>query len=257
VTDIFATQYADIRAAGGREKLIRLLKDEGLATFSGVTNRASFLNLAHGLLTVYPHRDSEPDGVTVITSGAENRKPGFAGFSSAGLHPHTERSGVAEPPRLVMLCCINPGASGGASQLVDGALLYQEVALADPAMLHILTAPRSVFFGGAAGYLGSVFENVGAGRMTIRFRLDDLAQFSPEVTQVLPLLTSLIHEHASTADLGQSEGFVLDNTRWLHGRNPYTGSRTMLRILGNPLPGLALQRGFATSTATSDVHMHV
>jgi hypothetical protein len=30
----------------------------------------------------------------------------------------------------------------------------------------------------------------------------------------------------------------------------------MLRILGNPLPGLALQRGFATRAATSDDHVH-
>ena len=125
MTDILATHYADISAADGRDKLTGLLKDEGLATFSGVTDRASLLNLAHGLLTLYLHRDSDPDGVTVITSGAEDRQPGFAGFSSAGLHPHTERSGVAEPPRLVMLCCITPAANGGASQLVDGARLYQ------------------------------------------------------------------------------------------------------------------------------------
>lgn len=256
MTDIFAKHYADISAAGGRDDLIGRLKDQGLATFSGAADRASLLDLAHSLLALYLHRDSDPDGVTVITGGAEDHQPGFAGFSSVGLHPHTERSGVAEPPQLLMLCCITAAASGGASQLVDGARLYQEVALTDPALLQILTAPRSVFFGGAAGYLGSVFEDAGTGRMTIRFRLDELAQFSPEVTHALPLLTSLIREHADTADLGRGEGLILDNTRWLHGRSPYTGSRIMLRILGNPLPNFALQRGFATTAARSDEHVH-
>jgi hypothetical protein len=49
---------------------------------------------------------------------------------------------------------------------------------------------------------------------------------------------------------------LLSNTRWLHGRDRYRGLRTMLRVLGDPLPGTGIMPGFlspvpATGTAGS------
>ncbi len=80
--------------------------------------------------------------------------------------------------------------------------------------------------------------------MTVRLRLDDLAQFSPEVTRWLPTLRATIHQHTTTFTLAAGQGYVLDNHRWLHGRRAYTGPRVMYRITGNPLPHLGIVPGF-------------
>jgi hypothetical protein len=78
----------------------------------------------------------------------------------------------------------------------------------------------------------------------IRLRLDELARFSADVTGILPLLRTVNEESTQTFRLYAGEGFLLSNTRWLHGRRRYAGQRVMLRILGDPLPGTGLQPGF-------------
>jgi hypothetical protein len=47
--------------------LAALLREHGLVTFSGVTDRAALADVAHELMSIRPHRDARPDGVTVIT----------------------------------------------------------------------------------------------------------------------------------------------------------------------------------------------
>jgi hypothetical protein len=37
---------------------------------------------------------------------------------------------------------------------------------------------------------------------------------------------------------------LLSNTRWLHGRDHFSGPRTVLRVLGDPLPGTGIMPGF-------------
>jgi hypothetical protein len=106
-----------------------------------------------------------------------------------------------------------------------------------------LSAPRSALFGGAAGHLGSVFTRTG-GRLTLRLRLDELAQFSPDVIHWLPALRATIDHHAQTFRLNAGQGYILDNYRWLHGRRAFTGQRVMYRAHGNPLPHLGITPGF-------------
>jgi hypothetical protein len=59
----------------------------------------------------------------------------------------------------------------------------------------------------------------------------------------------MVEQHTRTLRLVDGEGFAILNDRWLHGRTPFAGDRMMLRILGNPLPVLALPPGFAPRTA--------
>ena len=46
-------------------------------------------------------------------------------------------------------------------------------------MLDALREPRSAYFGGGSGYLGSVFEERDDHRVTVRLRFDGLIRFSP------------------------------------------------------------------------------
>ena len=233
--------------AGAR--LAAALHGVGLATFEGVTDRASLLRLAGQVMHIWHHRDSDPDGVTTIRDRGEMaRRPGSAGFGQAELTAHTESSAEDQPPRLMLLFCARGAASGGECRLVDGARVHHELAMRDPELLAALRTPRSVLFGGAAGHLGAVFAEHD-GRAVVRFRLDDLARFSPQITRRLPVLREILRDLEKPVRLKPGHGYLLSNTRWLHGRAAFTGERLMYRLLGDPLPGVDIAQGFATPLA--------
>ena len=50
--------------------------------------------------------------------------------------------------------------------------------------------------------------------------------------------------HATTFKLDEGHGYILDNHRWMHGRQAFTGERVMFRIAGDPVPNLGLTAGF-------------
>lgn len=225
--------------------LVEVLTEHGLVLFGGVTDPASLVRLARSIATVVPHRDSDPTGMTTIADlGGQQVRSGFAGFSTCALSPHTDRSGVPNPPALLMMSCGQSAVSGGECVVIDGLAIYHELAESVPEAIRALSAPPSAFFGGAAGHLGSIFTSTDDGRVTIRLRLDDLAYFSPEVRQWLPELRAAIDRYAITIHLSAGQGYVLQNHRWLHGRHAFLGQRVMYRVNGNPLPHLGIASGF-------------
>ena len=68
--------------------------------------------------------------------------------------------------------------------------------------------------------------------------------FSADATPVIPILRAVIIQHQQAIQLRAGQGLLVSNSRWLHGRDRYTGPRSMLRILGDPLPGTGIQPGF-------------
>lgn len=225
-------------------RVAAMLRHTGVATFEGVTDRASLSRLAQQVMHIWRHRDSEADGVTAIHDrGARDCRPGSAGFGRDELTVHTESSAENRPPQLLLLYCARAAASGGKCRLVDGARLHHELALRDPDLLAALYSPRSVLFGGAAGYLGAVYA-VRNGATVIRFRLDELVRFSPQITRSLPALRTMLRELEVSVRLRPGRGYLLCNTRWLHGRSAFTGERRMYRLLGDPLPTVRIAEGF-------------
>jgi hypothetical protein len=249
--DTFQAHYADIGDPGWQPRIAAQLRDRGLATFSGITDHAGLVTIARRLMTIRPHRDAGPDGVTVIT-GSQARGSGYAAFTDAELIPHTDGSSVPDPPGLLLLTCLQPAGEGGGTRVADGARIISTLAEQYPDALRALSAPRAAFFGAAGGYLGAVLEPAGPGRTRIRLRLDDLAWFSADATDAIPLLRTVITHHVQTFRLHAGEGMLLSNTRWLHGRDRYFGRRTMFRVLGDPLPSTGIMPGFPSPVPTSD-----
>jgi alpha-ketoglutarate-dependent taurine dioxygenase len=225
---------------------VETLAEHGFVLLDGVTSRNDLLRLAHSIATIVPHRDSDASGLTTIADLGCQVRSGFAGFSACALNPHTDRSGTVSPPALLMMVCGQPATSGGECVVIDGKAVYDDIAEADPKTLKALSAPRSVLFGGAAGHLGSVFTKIDD-RVTIRLRLDELAQFSPETTRGLPILRAAIDRHATVFRFDVGQGYVLDNYRWLHGRRAFSGQRVMYRVNANPLASLRIAPGFRPS----------
>ena len=241
--DTFLARYADIHNPGHHRRVVTQLRDHGLVTFSGIQDRTALLAAAARLLAIRPNRDAAADGVTLITAAGDAVAPGYAAFTDKELTPHTDGSSLTIPPGLVMLACLQP-AAGGETCVADGARVLRALAGRCPAAFQALSTPRSAFFGTADGYLGAICEEAGPGRLRVRLRLDGLARFSPEVSDILPILRAVIAENQETFQLRSGQGLLLNNTRWLHGRQRFVGQRVMLRILGDPLPCTAIAPGF-------------
>jgi hypothetical protein len=207
-------------------------------------------------MTIRTHRDSDGEGVTTIERRFSVAMGSLAGFTDRELVPHTDGSAVLEPPRVLMLACVRRPQTGGQVVLVDGCGLYQEIAESDPSMLDALRAPRSAYFGGGSGHLGSVFEEGACGRVTVRLRFDDLIRFSPAASMYVGRLREIIRHRAITLDLAVGEGYVLLNDRWLHGRRRFVGDRMMLRLIGDPLPDHHVVSGFLPVSAEVSLPMH-
>jgi hypothetical protein len=241
--DTFKAQYADMSDPAWQPRLMAQLRDHGLVTVTGITDRGALLAAARQVMTIRAHRDAAPDGITEITDIGATAS-GYAAFTDSELIPHTDGSSVPEPPALLLLSCMKAADDGGATQVVDGARIVSTLAEKHPAALRSLSAPRSAHFGGAGGYLGAVFESVGLDRIRIRLRLDDLVRFSPDAAAEIPALRAVISRHLTTVHLGPGDGLLLCNTRWLHGRDQFAGHRIMLRVLGDSLSDTGVLPGF-------------
>jgi alpha-ketoglutarate-dependent taurine dioxygenase len=245
MADGLDTTPINLHKAGAVDRISHGLRVHGVAVFAGVKDRAEALGFARSLVTVVPHRDSDRDGITTVAQRDDVAgAAGFAGFSDRELPPHTEGSALVRPPRVLILICARPARVGGHTILVDGGDVYDHIAADDPAMLDALCTPRSVYFGGSCGHLGSLFQKTPGGRVVVRMRLDDLVRFSPTVAPYVGRLRHIIDRRVHPVTLAEGDGFIVLNDRWLHGRTQFTGDRAMLRILGNPLPSLAVQSGF-------------
>jgi hypothetical protein len=247
--DTFQTYYADIRDPGWPSRVTARLRDQGLVTFSGVTDRAALVTVAQRLMAIRPHRDAGPDGVTEIT-GAGARGSGYAAFTDSELIPHTDGSSVPDPPGLLLLLCVRPAVEGGMTRIADGARIIETLAERYPAALQALCAPRAALFGSPGGYLGAVCEEIGSGRIRIRLRLDDLVWFSAEASAAIPVLRSVVGRQVQGFRLRAGQGLLISNTRWLHGRDRFAGERIILRVLGDPLPGSGIMPGFPSPSGT-------
>ncbi len=239
---IFEQYFVDVHRRRGNAELVARLRRHGIVTFDGVQGPSDLLRLARSIGNVLPHRDSDVRGVTTLagTDSGNLRRQGYLGFSSEALFPHTDGSSIPSPPCLVLLACEVPAAQGGATLVVDGCALYERLRTNMPATLAALSRYGSARFGGESGYHGSVFEVVAGDQpdtarwVSIRFRWDGLAIFSPSTSAALPAFLELVEESTLKFTLDRGQGYIIQNGRWLHGRTEYAGHRRVHRVLISP-----------------------
>lgn len=239
-----------IRPCAESAAVLAELVRAGVVLIDGVAGPLDLLGLARSIGTVIPHPNSGPDGVTAIEDRGAH-EAALAGFTRSALSPHTDRSGVAEPPGLLLTSCGREPLAGGESVLVDGRAVYDELAVTAPVALDALHAPRSAMLGGADGHLGAVFTRCPDGVVAIRLRLDALARFAPVVVPHLPALRAAMRRHTVTLPVTAGTGYVLDNHRWLHGRLGYEGPRLMYRVTAEPDPRVLIP-GFSITEKSAE-----
>lgn len=241
--DPFARHLIDVASPDAQVEIADQLRERGLVTVEGLVSRTAVLSFASRTMEIVPHRDSESDGLTTIRNTEQLAgRPGFAGFGSGELAPHTERSGIPVPPRLMLLVCRQKATSGGESLLADGREVHTEIFQNSYEAGEALSTPRTAYFGAGDGHLTEIFTQYGDAGVSIRLRLDRLAQFNPTVQPYLSRLRSVICRHQLCLPLTEGQGYLLDNQRWLHARTAFTGDRVCWRALGEPRS--SLPRGF-------------
>lgn len=243
---LFAAHYLAPHGPQADETIAAQLRAAGLVTVGGLDSRAAVLDFAGRLMHLLPHRDSDPDGLTVIRdTGHRADRAGFAGLGNGPLLPHTERSGIPAPPRLMLIVCVRPAEAGGEVVLVDSRQVHADLAAHHPDALAALADGQAAFFGGADGLVAPVFHQIGDDRTTVRLRLDELVQWHPLAQPFVPDLADTLDRLRQPFPLAPGEGYLIDNTRWLHARTAFTGARRHFRALGNPR--FAMPYGFATA----------
>ncbi|WP_030570283.1 TauD/TfdA family dioxygenase [Streptomyces aureocirculatus] len=236
----FARHLVDLSAPGAESAIADRLRSRGLVTVTGLTSRTAVLEFASRIMTVVPHPDSSADGLTTIgNTGRHAWRPGHAGFGAGELAAHTDRSSIPAPPRLMLLVCARPAATGGQSLLADGQAVYHDLLRHRREGLYALSRRHTAYFGAGDGHPGQVFTVHDNATVTLRLRLDGLVRFSPIVQPYLPQLRSAITRNQIGLPLAGGQGYLLDNHRWLHARTAFTGDRVCWRALGQarfPLP---------------------
>ena len=228
----------------GPAVILARLADHGLVTFNGLTSRQELVEFARTLGTIYQHRDSQGDGVTVVADQSA-QGDGYLGLTNSALTLHTDRSGVAAPPGLIILYCEHQAEDGGLSTFTDGSRVY---ATLDGQTLDALQRAHSaIFFGGDEPYRGAVFEPAGDhGRVALRFRYDSYGYFAPDVVEALPHWWEAVNAHLIGFRLNPGSGYIVQNDRWLHGRTAFVGSRSVLRVL---IDAPEMPKGFRAMSA--------
>ena len=232
----------------------QLLARDGFAVFHGAHNRAEMLMAAATMMTVLPHPDSGPDGITAITDlgvcrGASRRRrvqpprtrrahrplrrPRTPGTVDDSLRPpgpcrwceHAHR----RPGRVCRTGRRQPGSTSRAHPPPVGPV-------------------RRYRWGHLGAGLTAIPATVASpARLHLRLRLDDLVTFAPDLLTHLPTLRLAIARRTITVPLGAGQGYILDNHRWLHAREQFTGTRTLYRVLGDPLSSLGLHPGIPST----------
>lgn len=210
-------------------------KETGLVTFR-CRDRRDYLRGVSALGAIIPHRDSDPDGVTVVEYRKDlARRPGYTGLSNGPLRPHTDSSGVKSVPRGLALMCERLSSDGGESILIDGQAVATTLQQLRPAAFQEFCRDDSVvFISGSEEFRGAIFTPMAEGTYTVRLRLDRLGYFNYELTAHLPALLEAISLSTFAVQLKEGQGYIIDNYRYFHGRRAFNGSRRMLRLLFAP-----------------------
>ena len=230
-TEKFSTDLAP-------EFIRRILQEQGLAILNGVTSEALATDVAETLGTIIPHRDSESSGMTRIKfDGSRAGNAGQQGFSGQALFPHTDRSCLENPPHLILLVCARQSEEGGVTTVVDGPELMDALRCDFPDLLEEMCSPGAACFDdGEYRYKGPLFENALDGSTCIRWRNDRLAYFSAPLADKLKELYSVILTMTRRFELQPGQAYIVNNRRWLHGRDAFKGDREMWRYMINWSP---------------------
>jgi len=212
------------------EVLQKKIITEGVVFFESELTTDSLLNQAKKLGSIYKHRDSHFDGITVIKSvyAPKETKSGYFGFTNSYLSLHTDRSTLKVVPNILIFYCKTNDCVGGESILVDGKDLINYFQTKYSETNCPLFYNNSVIFSdNSSFYKGSIFEKIGNKSYQLRFRNDEFSFFNPNVHSFLQEFYEVMEDKKVEFKLKKNQGYIINNNRYLHGRKGFNGKREM------------------------------
>lgn len=229
--DASSMSAEDVSAAWMRNRLT----DSGFLLVNSVDSVVTALRIARLLGEIRQHRDANEDGVTIVTpKPGEKKESGLLGFGFQALFPHTDRTIAVSPPDLVFVWCEHPSDRGGETLLVDGLEVYRELCTSWPDVAEQLRAPDAAVFESDGALLRSAIffkPDDPKRRLGLRFRFDNLMYINCIYSGAIPILRATIMAKATKMRLNPGQGYIVSNTRWLHGRYGFDGRRQYMRLL--------------------------
>lgn len=185
-----------------------------------------FRNAAKALGEMYRHPDAGDDGLTHIKPDNRSTENG-TGFTRAGLAPHTDRAGTPNPPTLLAMYypLIHP-SQGGVPLFCDLELVLSVYTDQELSELSIRSRHGLESFPILIGYRG--------GRRAFRYRDDDAFELDGPMGLVDDIRAHVRETTFAVSWLEAGGGYIIDNTRMLHGRTQILGEdRIGIRALIN------------------------
>ncbi|MCD9145983.1 TauD/TfdA family dioxygenase [Streptomyces albireticuli] len=234
---LFESLLVDVRGEGAVDVIADRLWRAGLVTVSGLTTPEAVADLAARLMDTSPYDEDGPFGLHGIrdTRRHTHRVDGVV-LTRGPVDLHTCGAVLREPPRLVLVVCFKRARSGGETLLADGRAVFDDLLREQPDAAHALSLPGAAIFGrGADAFAAPVFQVLADQRRVVRLRQDGLIRWPEHAQPHVLALRARLARHQRVIKLRPGDGYLLDNSRWLHGRGPFIGNRLFHRAEGTPL----------------------
>jgi len=145
-----------------------------------------------------------------------------------------------QPPGLLLLVCQQAADEAEARESPMAPALSGHSRPAPPPPWT--RCPHASRFSGQQALISAPHWNTGQAGCVIRLRLDDLAWFSTQAAGAIPLLRTAIATHHADVPLREAKA-CYSAIPLLHAATTFVGHRSMLRILGDPLPSYRIMPG--------------
>jgi alpha-ketoglutarate-dependent taurine dioxygenase len=214
-----------------KDFLKNILDDKGVLLIKNVEHDDEALKIAKNLGSIHHCVDANTNGITVISNIEQGKNINNSlAFTHAALYPHTDRSPIRVPPKYLINWCVHSSNSGGEVLLCDGHTIFSYLMEHSPLTCKALMESDAGEFSDTVDtYIGPIFK-LDNGKIFLRFRRDNCVKFKTLFHNHIHTLYEAIDLYTFKVNTKPGEGYVIDNTRWLHGRTAFEGNRVIKRI---------------------------
>jgi alpha-ketoglutarate-dependent taurine dioxygenase len=231
-------QWADTSAETLDWRLIgRHLTDSGFCLLTcGDADRDRLLRLSRACGQLARHERADADGMVEVASQNDASNAAFRGLDANVFPPHSDGAYLdtytytdtglraISPPRLILLQCVHAATSGGASILIDGNAMFDEMQRYDPTLYNAVQRPQFVIarHKNKAINVPILNRSPDGECQYIRFRHDILAPTHAEL-----LLARFFDRYINNTTfwielmLSPNQILIVDNFRMLHMRRAF------------------------------------
>lgn len=224
----------DFQDAQVRKDVGWYLEQCGLVLIRGVWTQEAMLAMSHALGGLEQARSGEEGQNSFISVlGPRTGKPDPCtsgnGFTRDALPLHTDRSCAQTPPDLVVTAVHRKSHSGGATLLADALDVVPQL---DAATKRALCDTQFCFKFGSGKHMFPLLEPYRKGNWAVRYRMDEqIEMLTAEAQTAYAAFSKALGLATVRIDLEPGDGYIIDNHRWLHGREAFQGDRELWRTL--------------------------